>query len=115
MGWALCTVVGSIEDMDKDSPNFELKESLDGLDGRRGADSPGHRGVGMGCEEFEGRLELTGLSTGVEGPSCPWSNICSRVANSCLTADKRREEGIKRSDVPTHLASYSSTWSSRRV
>lgn len=112
MGWALCTVVGSIEDMDKDSTNFELKESLDG---RRGADSPGHRGIDTACEELEGRLEPTGLSAGVEGPSCPWSNICSRVANSCLTADKQREESIESSDVPTHLASYSSTWSSRGV
>ena len=85
MGWALWTVVGSIEDIDKDSPNFELKESLEG---RRGADSPGPRGIDMDCEEFEGRLEPTGLSTGVAGPSCPWSNICSRVANSRLTADK---------------------------
>ena len=74
-------VVGSIEDMDKDSPNLELKESLDG---RRGADSPGHRGTDTACEELEGRLEPTGLSAGVAGPSCPWSNICSRVANSCL-------------------------------
>ena len=112
MGWAFCTVVGSIEDMDNDSPNFELKESLDG---RRGADSPGHRGTDTACEELEGRLEPTGLSVGVAGPSCPWSNICSRVANSCLTADKRREEGIKSSDVPTHLASYSSTRSFRGV
>ena len=71
--------------MDKDSPNFELKESLDG---RRGADSLGRRGIDTGCEELEGRLEPTGLSTGVAGPSCPWSNICSRVANSCLGADK---------------------------
>jgi hypothetical protein len=54
MGWVLCTVMGSIEDMDKDSPNFELKESIDG---RRGANSLGRRGTGMACEEFEELLE----------------------------------------------------------
>ena len=95
MGWVLlCTVVvGAIEDMDKDSPNFELKESLDD---RRGADSLGRRGIGVACGELEEeRLEPTGLSTGVAGPSCPWSNICSRVANSCLTTtDKRHEESM---------------------
>jgi len=58
--------------MDNDSPNLELKESLDG---RRGADShDGRRGIGKGCEAPEGRLEVTGLpagDTGVAGPSCP--------------------------------------------
>ena len=77
-------------DMDKDSPSFELKESLDGW---RGADSPdGRRDTDMVCEEPDGRLEPAGLpagDTGVAGPSCPWSNICSRVANSCLITDKQ--------------------------
>jgi hypothetical protein len=54
-------LVGSIEVMDKDSPNLEPKESLDGR--RRGANSPdGRRSTDTDCEEFEGRLEEVKLS-----------------------------------------------------
>lgn len=53
----------------KDPANLELKESPDG---RRGADSTGgRRGIDKVCEEAEERLEATGLSSGVAGPSCP--------------------------------------------
>jgi hypothetical protein len=33
----------------------------------------------------DGLLEPAGVTlAGVEGPSCPWSSMCSRVASSCL-------------------------------
>ena len=38
-----------------------------------------------GCPANEGRRDSAGVvAVGVAGPSCPWSNICSLVANSCL-------------------------------